>query len=120
MRSWLLSLTLLAILPAFTWSQTKRPLDFNRDIRPILSDACFHCHGPVKAKRKADVHLDTEEGAFGDRGGYAAIVPGKPDKSALIERNLDKEPSRRMPPPKSGHALKAEQIELLKRWVAEG
>jgi len=109
---------LLACLPAS--AQSKRPIDFNRDVRPILSDACFQCHGPDKAKRKADLRFDTEAGAFADLGGYAAIVPGHPAKSALVERITAKEPSKRMPPPKSGHGLKPGEAELLTRWIAEG
>ena len=54
---------------------------FNRDIRPILSDACYHCHGPDKAKRKAGLRLDNEAGAFADLRGHKIIVPGNPDKS---------------------------------------
>lgn len=105
---------------SFVAAQDKRRINFNRDIRPILSDACFQCHGPDKSKRKAGLNLDTAEGARADLGGHAAIVPGKPEQSALLERISSKEASRRMPPPKSGAALKPEQIELLRRWIAEG
>src|SRR5438105_1846395 len=102
-------------------AQDKSPADFNRDIRPILSDACFHCHGPDKVKRKAAVHFDTEEGARVDLGGYFAIVPGKPDRSELMRRISSSDPAKRMPPPSSGHSpLKPAQIELTRRWIAEG
>jgi mono/diheme cytochrome c family protein len=90
------------------------PVEFNRDIRPILSDACFQCHGPDKAKRKAKLHFDTEEGA------RAVLGAGKPDDSELIRRITAADPDKRMPPPTSGHALTPAQIALLKRWVAEG
>jgi hypothetical protein len=90
------------------------PIEFNRDIRPILSDACFQCHGPDKAKRKAKLHFDTEEGA------RAVLGAGKPAESELIRRITAAEPDKRMPPPSSGHALKPSQIALLTRWVAEG
>lgn len=96
-------------------------VDFNRDIRPILSDACFHCHGPDKVKRKAAVHFDTEEGARVDLGGYFAIVPGKPAQSELLKRVATADPAKRMPPPSSGHApLNQGQIDLLRRWIAAG
>src|SRR5437867_1648790 len=89
-----------------TWAaEPNRTVEFNRDVRPILSDACFNCHGPDKSKRKADLHFDTEEGASGDRGGYFAIAPGKPDESAILKRVANTDPKRRMPPPAAGPAL---------------
>src|SRR5262245_65322550 len=84
---------------------TSAPIVFNRDIRPILSDKCFHCHGPDNNKRKAKLRLDTKEGAFADRGGYHAVVAGKPDESELLARVLSKDAARRMPPAGSGHHL---------------
>jgi len=90
------------------------PIDFNRDIRPILSDACFHCHGPDKAKRKADLRLDTEEGA------RKVIEPGKLDDSDLWHRITTKRDAKLMPPPKSGRKLTATQVDLLRRWIEAG
>jgi Protein of unknown function (DUF1553)/Protein of unknown function (DUF1549)/Concanavalin A-like lectin/glucanases superfamily/Planctomycete cytochrome C len=87
---------------------------FNRDIRPILSDTCFQCHGPDTAKRKAKLHFDTEEGA------RSVIVAGNPSESELIRRITSRDPARRMPPSTSGHALTPGQITLLTRWVAQG
>ena len=102
-------------------ASAQEKVDFNRDIRPILSDACFHCHGPDKVKRKAAVHFDTEEGARVDLGGYYAIVPGQPDQSELIKRVVSSDTAKRMPPPSSGHAaLKPAQVDLLRRWIADG
>jgi hypothetical protein len=95
-------------------------VEFNRDIRPILSDTCFKCHGPDKAKRKAGLHFDTEEGAFADLGGHRAIVPGDPGKSELVRRITAAEDEERMPPVRSGLKLSARQIDLLRRWVAQG
>src|SRR5437868_9835204 len=83
-------------------AQGQGSIEFNRDIRPILADACFHCHGPDKAKRKAAVHFDTEEGARADLGGYFAIVPGKPGESELLKRVTATDAAKRMPPPASG------------------
>ena len=89
-------------------------VDFNRDIRPILSDACYHCHGPDQARRKADLRLDTEEGA------RAALEPGKPDDSELFLRVTHRNEKKRMPPPASGRQLDARQVELLRRWIEQG
>jgi mono/diheme cytochrome c family protein len=96
-------------------------ISYDRDIRPILSDNCFACHGPDATKRKAKLRLDTREGAFAElRGGGYAIAPGKIDDSVLVERITDDNPSHRMPPKKSGKHLTSAQIELLRRWIAEG
>jgi hypothetical protein len=96
-------------------------ISYGRDIRPILADNCFACHGPDAKQRKAKLRLDTRAGALAEsRSGEHAIVPGKPDESALVERISAEEPSLRMPPKKSGKHLTPAQIDLLRRWVAEG
>src|SRR5215510_9760396 len=117
-----LSLTTLFLIapPLGAAGPASPPVEFNRDIRPILSDACFHCHGPDKAKRKADLRLDTEEGAFADRGGYHALVPGKPDASELLRRITAKDEAERMPPARSGRQLTPAQIDLVRRWIEQG
>jgi hypothetical protein len=97
-------------------SQVKK-VDFNRDIRPILSDNCFACHGPDDKQRMANLRLDTKEGVFGKPG---VIVPSDSARSKLIARVTSKDPNVVMPPPDSGHKLTANQIELLKRWIDEG
>ncbi|MBY0528227.1 MAG: DUF1553 domain-containing protein [Gemmataceae bacterium] len=89
---------------------------FNRDIRPILVENCFACHGPDSAARKADLRLDRREEAVKAE----VIVPGKPEKSPLIERIFATKPNQMMPPPKSHKTLTAAQKDLLKRWVAAG
>jgi hypothetical protein len=96
-------------------------VQFNRDIRPILSDRCFYCHGPDEKNRKAGLRLDTFEGATKDRGGYRAIAPGKPDDSELIRRVTSHEPGEMMPPPAAKKApLTEAEAALLKRWIAQG
>lgn len=97
-----------------------RTIRFNRDIRPILSENCFKCHGPDKNTRMADLRLDIEEGARADRGGYAAIVPGKPERSALIARITAKDAAVRMPPLYTGKTLSPQEIERLRLWIAQG
>ena len=116
---------LLALLLAgFHAPAADRPaaIDFGRDIRPILSDNCFTCHGPDKDKRKAGLRLDTKEDAFKklDSGGYA-IVPGKPDQSRLLAViTLPPDDDDHMPPTKTGKKLSAAQVDLLRRWIVQG
>ncbi|MCG6154679.1 PSD1 and planctomycete cytochrome C domain-containing protein [Rubinisphaera margarita] len=95
-------------------------LDFNRDIRPILSDKCIGCHGPDEEHREADLRLDERDAAFEDRGGYAAIVPGKPEESELIARILETDHDLKMPPEHSQKSLTPEDIDKLQQWIAEG
>ena len=106
---WLMS---CALLPA--------QVDFNRDIRPILSDNCFACHGPDKKMREASLRLDTFEGAT--KGGELAdpIVPGKPGESEVVARIFSADPDEVMPPPEAHKKLTAAQKDLLKQWIAEG
>ena len=97
-------------------------VDFQADVRPILSDRCYACHGPDKDTRLSPLRLDNEEGAFAPlAGGGFAIVRGKPEQSELIRRVEDADPSRRMPPASMGHAeLTSAQIATLRAWVQEG
>jgi len=95
-------------------------LEFNRDIRPILSENCFQCHGTDPAHREGKLRLDDRENATRDRDGYADIVPGKPDESEMILRLLSTDDDERMPPPKANKHVTPGQIALLKRWIAEG
>src|SRR5215471_3714942 len=96
------------------------PVNFHRDIRPILSETCFQCHGPDEKQRKAHLRLDTKDGAFADLGGYFAIVAGKPNESRLLQRITSTDPQERMPPPKSGKKLSSGQIELIRHWIEQG
>jgi mono/diheme cytochrome c family protein len=98
-----------------------RPVDFAREVRPILAKNCFACHGPDEAQRKAKLRLDERESAVQVRKkGKAAIVPGDVERSLLIERVTSDDDAFKMPPPQTGHELTREQIDTLKRWVKEG
>ena len=91
-------------------------IDFNRDVRPILSNNCFQCHGPDEKVRKAKLRLDTKEGAHA-----AAIVPGKPDSSELIVRlTATPDDASVMPPVKTGKKVSPREVEILKQWIKEG
>lgn len=96
------------------------PIQFNRDIRPILSDNCFRCHGPDKNARKAKLRLDTESGLFTNTEKSIPVVPGKLDKSEVFRRITTKDPDDLMPPPDSGKKLTQDQITLIKQWIQQG
>ena len=119
-----LATTILALSPALLMADNVP--DFAHEIRPILSNHCFKCHGPDQDERKGGkegsggLRLDTEEGAHADLGGLKALVPGKPDESELIARIISKESDELMPPPKSGKKLTPPEIDLLTRWVKAG
>jgi hypothetical protein len=96
-------------------------IQFNRDIRPILSDRCFACHGPDEKRRTTAFHFDMEESAKQDLGqGRFAIVPGDPAKSALIQRITAPDERRRMPPASTGPRLSERETALLKEWIQQG
>ncbi len=96
-------------------------VSFNRDIRPILSNKCFFCHGPDEKKREADLRLDTREGALEDHDGFFAIVPGKPDDSELIYRVTEATGDEAMPPPHSKKgSLTNSEVALFRRWIEQG
>jgi len=110
-----LILGLLALISARAASSTNH-LQFNRDIRPILSENCFVCHGPDKNNRKAKLRLDVREVALEKK----AIVPGKPEESELVSRIYNTNEDDMMPPLKSNKKLKPAQQNLLKQWIVEG
>jgi len=97
-------------------------VDFDRDIRPLLSDRCYKCHGPDARQRKADLRLDTREGLFGaaHAADSAPIRPGRPDDSELWRRVSSDDPDERMPPPDSKLSLSDSEKHLLRQWIAEG
>lgn len=113
--------TSLALLLAGFVTLSADPVGFNRDIRPILSDICFHCHGFDANTREGGLRLDIREEALkaGDSG-YPAIVPGKPEKSEIIARIFSDDQDDIMPSPKSHKTLTPAQKDLFRRWVAEG
>lgn len=99
--------------PAETWR-------FSRDVAPILAEHCYGCHGPDEAGRKADLQLDTFEGATALRDGIAAIVPGKPDQSEMMHRVLSANPDEVMPPPNALKPMSDREKKVLSEWIAEG
>ncbi len=118
--AWILAALLSGGLLGAT-AQAAETVGFNRDIRPILSDACFHCHGPDPGTRKAGLRLDTREGFFAataKRG--PAVVPGDLDKSPLWQRLISRDADEVMPPPEAHKDLTPVQKETVKRWVLEG
>src|SRR5262245_6033307 len=116
-----LFLSVMAILAAAAGARAERPIDFNRDIRPILSNKCFFCHGPDDGKRQAGLRLDGPKIATSKlESGVVAIVPGKPADSELVRRITSADNDERMPPADSGKSLDADEIAKLRQWIAEG
>jgi Protein of unknown function (DUF1553)/Protein of unknown function (DUF1549)/Concanavalin A-like lectin/glucanases superfamily/Planctomycete cytochrome C len=95
-------------------------VEFNRDIKPLLSDKCFTCHGPDKARRLTKLRFDVEADAKQDLGGRFAIVPGDVSKSEMIRRITAADSARRMPPVASGRTLTANEIALIQKWIEQG
>ena len=98
-----------------TLDATAQTVRFDRDIRPILSDKCFHCHGPNEEHREANLRLDLEGPAK-----ESAIVPGRANESELVRRILSRDADEMMPPSAAKKPLRPEEIDLLKRWVEQG
>jgi hypothetical protein len=95
-------------------------VDFDRQVRPILSDNCFQCHGPDEQTREADLRLDNREGAFADLGGRAAFVAGSIDDSEALRRIFSDDEFERMPPPDSKLSLTGREKQILRDWVESG
>src|SRR5262249_45757034 len=104
------------LLASATVASGQTKIEYNRDVRPILAENCFACHGPDSAARKASLRLDQRDDAIK----IGAITPGKPNESALIERITSSDPNEVMPPPKTRKKLTSLQKEILKRWIGEG
>ena len=100
---------------------THAEVSFNRDIRPIMSDTCFRCHGPDKSARMAGMRLDIREEALKrTQSGAVPIVPGDPEHSAIVQRVFESNAARVMPPKHAHKDLTPAQKETIRRWVAEG
>lgn len=114
-------LTMLGWLAPADDARSAEPVNFARDVRPLLSKNCFRCHGPDQATLQAGLRLDSREGATKPlEGGLTAILPGKSNESELIKRVASTNADERMPPADGGRALTAGEIDLLRRWIDEG
>ena len=111
---------LILLWLALAVAQADTAIDFQREIRPVLSENCFQCHGPDSTTRMAGLRLDRKEAAFEVRKSGAAVVPGKPAASLLYQRISAADAGRRMPPAYSHKTLNERQVDLLKRWIAQG
>ena len=112
--------SVFALVFAVTDLLAAEPVQYGRDVLPLLSNACFKCHGPDPETREADLRLDTRIGATEDRGGYQAIAPGDVDESELVRRLTSEDPDERMPPIDAVVQLNPKDIETLKAWVEQG
>lgn len=98
-----------------------KPVAFNEDIRPILADACFHCHGPDPGTRKAGLRLDTEAGFFtAKKGEQPTVIKGRPEASSLYQRLITQDEDEIMPPPESHKELKPSEVAKIKAWIEQG
>ena len=118
-RRLLTLLTLLAPLVS-TAGRAATPVNFNREILPILSDACFHCHGPDAATREAKLRLDERDGLFRTRDGVTVVKPGDARASELFLRIISQHEDEVMPPPKATRKLTPAEVDLLRRWIEAG
>jgi hypothetical protein len=106
--------------PTLAPTSVATKVSFNEHIQPILSEYCYHCHGPDKNTRKAELRLDVATDAFAPRKNGPAIVKGQPEKSPVLTRLFSKDPEIVMPPPEAHKTLKPEEIALLRQWISEG
>lgn len=119
-RSVQVSLAAAALAVGTAWAQAPA-VDFTRDIAPLLAARCYQCHGPDGSSRKAGLRLDRRDGATRPNAdGIAAIVPGRPEDSALIARITSDDPDERMPPVDGHAALAPSEVAALRAWIAAG
>jgi Protein of unknown function (DUF1553)/Protein of unknown function (DUF1549)/Planctomycete cytochrome C len=117
---WLPILAIAGVHAKCSAADSAQPLEFNREVRPILSNNCFHCHGPDPKDRQADLRLDVWKGASKIHGAESVIDAAEPAESELLKRITSDDPDEHMPPPDSGKSLTREQIETLRKWVQQG
>ncbi|QDT89212.1 DUF1553 domain-containing protein [Gimesia algae] len=120
MRSLVFWTGMLLLLTPSASSLPAREIDFNRDVRPILSDLCFQCHGPDSSQRKADLRLDQQNGLLGTTDETGVVVPGKAVESELLSRLISQDPDLRMPPTSSEKQITKVQIATIQQWINEG
>ena len=113
-------LFVLLIINSPAWGDENSQLEFMRDIRPILSDKCYHCHGPDNATREADLRFDIESSVKADRDGLFVVKPGEPESSELVARIATDDPDLVMPPADSGISLSEQEKQILVRWIEQG
>ena len=106
-----------ALVPA---AAVPAAVNYQTEVRPLLSDKCFQCHGPDAATRVADLRLDRNEGLFGHRPNGTPVVPGDPGSSMLYQRIVHSDPAMRMPPEYSHKSLNTDEIEKLRQWIEQG
>ncbi len=117
---WSPALVTVLLRPAGLGFAAEGPVDFARDIQPLLSNHCYKCHGPDAQARKSELRLDERASATRPIAEHVAVVPGDPAASELIRRITTDNDDERMPPPEAAARLSAEQVELIRRWIAEG
>ncbi|MEJ5367475.1 MAG: DUF1553 domain-containing protein [Bryobacteraceae bacterium] len=114
------SLAAVVLIVSLTAAAPAAAPDFQKEVRPILSANCFHCHGNDRTTRMVGLRLDIREGLFSTRRSGPLIVPGKPEKSLLYQRITARDPARRMPPPQAHKTLKPEEVAVIRRWIESG
>ncbi len=120
-RHYLVALFCSICIAPFVVADDRAAVDFSRDIRPLLSDKCFRCHGPDQNERKGGLRLDVRDSATSEaESGNKAVVPGRPEESELIARIYSEDPELIMPPPDSGRTLSVQEKERIRSWIASG
>ena len=115
-----LNLSSFLLFVVLSVGSAEETIQFNRDVRPILSGKCFHCHGPSEKFREADLRLDLPEEAYFEKDGFAAIVPGSTEDSEAWHRIVSDDPDEIMPPPESKKELTEREKEILTKWIEQG